>query len=109
MIPKREQRKRTKGYKSPDNCRYVGRGTIFGNPFKWQDWQNLLGDKIEAHQTVVKLFDDWLDGLYPWKYPEKRRIILDNLDSLREYEFISCFCPPEMPCRCDVYIGRLSK
>jgi len=34
MTPKRTQCKRTKGYKSPDNCRYVGRNTQWGNPYK---------------------------------------------------------------------------
>lgn len=109
MIPKREQRRRVKGYRQPDNCRYVGRGTIFGNPFPWKDWLNPIQGKRAAYEMSVKLFDDWLDGLYPWKYPERRKAILDNLDSLREYEYISCFCPPEMPCHCDVYIKRLSR
>jgi len=31
---KRIQRSRKKGYKSPENSKYVGRPTKFGNPFK---------------------------------------------------------------------------
>jgi len=33
MMPKRIQRRRTKGWKMPPNTVYVGRPTIFGNPF----------------------------------------------------------------------------
>lgn len=36
-MPKRIQRKRTKGWKMPPNCVYVGRPTIFGNPFQADD------------------------------------------------------------------------
>ena len=32
-MPERIQRKRTKGWKMPDNTIYVGRGTVWGNPF----------------------------------------------------------------------------
>lgn len=31
--PVRIQRKRTKGWKMPEGAIYVGRGTLFGNPF----------------------------------------------------------------------------
>jgi hypothetical protein len=32
-MPKRIQRKRTKGWKIPEGAVYVGRPTIYGNPF----------------------------------------------------------------------------
>lgn len=32
-MPERIQRKRTKGWRMPDNAVYVGRPTIYGNPF----------------------------------------------------------------------------
>lgn len=32
-MPKRIQRKRSKGWMMPDNCVYVGRPTMWGNPF----------------------------------------------------------------------------
>ena len=34
MIPKRIQRRRTKGWRMPPNTAYVGRPTIYGNPFR---------------------------------------------------------------------------
>jgi len=34
---KRVQRKRTKGYKMPENTKYVGRPTKWGNPFRVEE------------------------------------------------------------------------
>jgi hypothetical protein len=34
VTPIRIQRKRTKGWKMPENTVYVGRGTLWGNPFR---------------------------------------------------------------------------
>ena len=34
MKPQRIQRRRTKGWRMPENAVYVGRGTMWGNPYK---------------------------------------------------------------------------
>lgn len=34
MMPRRIQRKRTAGWRMPENTRYVGRGTPWGNPWR---------------------------------------------------------------------------
>jgi len=34
MTPQRIQRRRTKGWRMPENAKYVGRGTQWGNPYK---------------------------------------------------------------------------
>jgi hypothetical protein len=34
MMPERIQRKRTKGWKMPPNTVYVGRGSMWGNPYR---------------------------------------------------------------------------
>ena len=39
MSPVRVQRKRTKGWRMPENTVYVGRGSRWGNPFKMGDAQ----------------------------------------------------------------------
>ena len=36
-MPKRIQRQRTKGWRMPENTVYVGRPTLFGNPFVYHD------------------------------------------------------------------------
>lgn len=39
--PKRIQRKRTKGWKMPENTIYVGRGSKWGNPFTFANSGNI--------------------------------------------------------------------
>lgn len=36
MKPERIQRKRSKGWRMPENTVYVGRGSKWGNPFLWK-------------------------------------------------------------------------
>lgn len=97
MKPKRIQRKRTKGWKTPVNTVYVGRPTKWGNPF-----------------TVGKLVEiDWYFIFEPidvLNYFTRYRIIETNDEAVRLFEKyavprlkgieyhlngknLSCFCP----------------
>ena len=38
-VPRRIQRSRAKGWRTPPNTVYVGRPTEWGNPFDWRDWR----------------------------------------------------------------------
>ena len=82
---KRIQRKRTKGWKMPENAQYVGRPTKWANPFRlWGDmifcdashrrtfldpWvifhQDRLYDEEQGRAKVVELYADWLVGTLP--------------------------------------------
>ncbi len=54
-MPKRVQRKRTKGYKLPENTKCVNRGTKWGNPIK------LMGDQIYIDASYRrKILDKWV-------------------------------------------------
>lgn len=117
--PVRIQRKRTKGFKTPENTVYVGRGTKWGNPFK------LVGDNILINaryrrwnldpwvwycigniEEVVTLYSGLLD-----KTTERSRDVnhwIDhfaglNFDELRGKN-LSCFCPLDKPCHADVLL-----
>jgi hypothetical protein len=70
------QRSRKKGYRQPSHTKYVGRGTVYGNPFK-------VSDKITP-RTAVKLYKRYL----------KLQLKADPefLEQLRGYN-LSCFCP----------------
>lgn len=52
-MPKRIQRKRTKGFKLPPNCVYVGRPTIFGNPFWHLAKYSSVNDSLVAFRMAV--------------------------------------------------------
>lgn len=54
-MPKRIQRKRTKGWRMPKNAVYVGRGSKFGNPFTFSEQE--LGARKSAIRAYRCLFE----------------------------------------------------
>ena len=77
MLPARIQRRRTKGWCSPDNTVYLGRPSIFGNPFDVKE----LG-----HDRAVEMFKQWLAGYLDEDFPElidSRERLLARLPRLR--------------------------
>ncbi|MFF8544789.1 DUF4326 domain-containing protein [Streptomyces werraensis] len=109
-MPTRTQRRRTAGWRAPDNTKYVGRGTRYGNPYmvvrttdgsyaipaaeqngKWPtfDYEN------DARQEAVRLY---------------RQHLADNLDLVgrarRELagHNLMCWCPEDSPCHADVLL-----
>lgn len=105
-MPERIQRKRTKGWRMPENTVYVGRPTKWGNPFQvirdgrfwtvvdnnevhYDTWPN----KHSATLHTVSLFAMDVElGLAP--YP---------LDELRGKD-LACWCPLDQPCHADVLL-----
>lgn len=96
-MPKRLTKSRRKGYRRPDNSRYVGRPTMFGNPFTMQRF---------GHAKSVILHRAWLNGQLGDLTLEKlqfcpakiealhrlRRRVLDNLHTLIGLDLV-CWCP----------------
>jgi len=123
--PKYTQRKRTKGYKSPPLTRYCGRGTKYGNYHavieneggtggysvlereRWDGNQTLyyfmhFVEKKEANAHAVKLFQKDLDSVIG-DAP-------DCFDELLNYEHLSCWCSPSLPCHVkDAIIPHLER
>jgi hypothetical protein len=85
----RIQRKRTKGWKMPENTFYVGRPTKWGNMYK-------IGRDGTAVEVVEK---------YEWWLTFTGRI--DEIAELRGKN-LACFCPLDQPCHADVLL-RLAK
>ena len=105
MTPKRIQRKRTKGWKMPENTVYVGRPTMWGNPFK-------LGDTVSAEQLgiihpqslkldtidkVLLAYQFWLDNSH------KGFKIKSQLEELRNKD-LACWCAPGSKCHADILL-----
>lgn len=109
--PKRIQRKREKGWRKPDNAKYVGRPTRWGNPFNIGSALPVDGNfveaviknkpllQIETNEQAVEFYRQWLDLMI------KKRP--DFLDPLREMDFLMCWCPLEKVCHVDVILERL--
>lgn len=93
-MPRRIQRKRTKGYRMPKGCIYVERPTKFGNPFK-------RGLHFGDH-TLVGLYRDYLAGNLA-AYPDGPNIAEAAKAELRGKD-LACFCSLSHPCHADVLL-----
>lgn len=88
QTPKRIQRRRTKGWRMPDNAKYVGRPTVWGNPFQGS--------------AAVERYRAALDNL--------RQEQLDQLLAPLAGLHLVCWCPlvdkdgNRVPCHADVLL-----
>lgn len=119
----RVQRKRTKGFKMPNDAVYVGRGSKWGNPFK------LIGDMVYVDvghrrkilskwvcyyddggydtSDVVKLFRDLLLDLNSHEVePEIRDKFKWMRDRIRDLQGkkLACWCNDNNCCHADALI-----
>lgn len=70
MNPARIQRSRAKGWRRPDDAVYVGRPSVWGNPFQLHGWRasfravmmDCSGDHDGRAQAAVQLYRMWLFG-----------------------------------------------
>ena len=87
--PQRIQRQRTKGFRLPPDCIYVGRPTKWGNPFT-----------VEAYgrtQAVAKFREALMC------HPEQLGFTRADLAQLRGKP-LACYCPISSPCHADCLI-----
>ena len=91
-MPKRVQRKRTKGWRMPKNTAYVGRPTKCGNPF------NI--DEGRTREQAVAEYNNYI----------KEEITSGELDiaELRGKN-LACFCPLSEACHADVLLELSNK
>jgi hypothetical protein len=107
--PKRIQRKRTRGWRMPNNAVYVGRPTRFGNPFTpEQYWAAGYGGSYEvAVRHCVEAYAAWLKGEKHWAHGDLKPI--PDLSELRGKD-LACWCPlldkngNPVPCHAQVLI-----
>ena len=110
--PKRIQRRRTKGWQMPENTVYVGRPTLWGNPFSAEDVQKAVDafrERIASHDTMLSFEmgpgklqfarDAHKDCLH-WAW---RQWAWENLPTLRG-KSLCCWCPLDQPCHADVLL-----
>lgn len=89
MKPQRIQRKRTKGWKMPENTVYVGRPTVWGNGFDHRE----LG-----HAQAVKQYRAWL-----YQHMQAHTYMEGHVRELRGKN-LACWCPMTQPCHADVLL-----
>ena len=109
-MPVRIQRRRTRGWRKPDNAVIVSRPSRYGSPFTIQ--AAIDAEWSSPRRFVVVNFAEWLrvgtvGGWYEQTYRVgrqtlDRRVILDGLPDLRGRD-LACTCPlpePGQPDHC---------
>lgn len=98
-VPRRIQRKRTKGWRMPDGTAYVGRPTRWGNPWR-------VGERDPEHPDnpdyprmdaarVTELYAQWINHGPDDEVPDLTPLIGRDL---------ACWCPLDRPCHADVLL-----
>lgn len=111
-MPSRIQRKRTKGWRMPEGAVYVGRPSIYGNPFK-------LGvpfcapviRQVNTPREAVDVFRAWIDlvTLPPLFYDRDLIVAHVRLKAaLQRGDLVGkdlvCWCPTWQDCHADVLL-----
>jgi hypothetical protein len=94
--PKRIQRKRTKGWRMPEGAVYVGRPSLWGNPYK--PGHNWHGGKMTATQAI----DAYREYITEALFISPNRLG-DELSALRGKDLV-CWCQLDRPCHADVLL-----
>ena len=100
-MPRRIQRKRTKGWRMPENTVYVGRPTIWGNYFyKVENYELWL----EESRTIGTYYA-MADALNCYKHRDE---VLRRLPELKGKN-LACWCPLDKPCHADILLELANK
>lgn len=116
--PVRIQRKRTKGWKMPENTVYVGRPTKWGNPWTIEGYYDAgySGSADVARKASVDEYRAWLTqtrSRWSGHVPDTHVRYLDgvivpmDLAALRQAlrgKNLACWCPLDQPCHADVLL-----
>ncbi|MEV1315327.1 DUF4326 domain-containing protein [Micromonospora arborensis] len=101
MSPQRIQRKRTAGWRMPENTVYVGRPTGFGNPFKVGDditkfpFRDAYGPTVRDAAHAVEIFRG---------YAQITTFYADWVRKDLAGKNLACWCKPGDPCHADVLL-----
>lgn len=87
-MPKRIQRRRSRGWRQPANALYVGRPTKWGNPYK------VGPDHHTANEAVSLYRRDLIAG--------RLRVAIDDVRQELRGKDLVCWCKLDGPCHADV-------
>jgi hypothetical protein len=113
-MPKRIQRKRTKGWKMPATAVYVGRPSLYGNPYPASIYGLDLSLKLFRNTANGVWNAAMLPGGYKYEIAEKQHCAWlrrfgnhHPQESIRTYlrgVDLACWCPLDQPCHADVLL-----
>lgn len=116
MIPKRIQRKRTKGWKMPENTVYVGRPSKWDNPYKVEFINNVYYCILQRKDKRVLPFssktrEDALNRcirLYKILIKIKTKAGKLDITELKSKN-LACWCSLDKPCHADILLKLINK
>jgi hypothetical protein len=104
LLPHRVQRMRSKGWRMPPNTVYVGRPTVWGNPYKVDTpppkWPE---DEAWGRAEAVRLYELMLAGGWRLRRRPGFEIVRRAMAEL-EGKNLACWCPIDQPCHADVLL-----
>lgn len=93
-MPQRIQRKRTKGWRMPEDAVYVGSPTIYANPHR----------HLRGMQLAVDMYQrDLARGALGWP-GINRPLTCDLIRSELAGRNLACWCPLGQPCHADLLL-----
>lgn len=109
-MPKRIQRKRTKGWKMPEGAVYVGRPTKWGNPFTpgmpTDDLPFIvvkrMSGELEATLTRAQAVEAY--GIWLRHSAVTGREVADAARNMLRGKDLACWCALDEPCHADVLL-----
>ena len=116
-MPQRIQRKRTKGWRMPEGAVYVGRPTIWGNPFR-------VGEvAAHRHRATTHPYDFYADHHRVIRADQAVGLFRKIIEQPHEHQYVghatptprairealagrdlACWCPLNQPCHADVLL-----
>lgn len=108
--PKRIQRKRTRGWKMPEGCVYVGRPTIWGNPFIHADNSVAAQEYRRLIQGGTQVFEMGPGKLQfaPNAHPNTLHHAYAEFVQLHAHQLrgkdLCCWCPVDSACHADILL-----
>ena len=101
-LPIRIQRRRARGWKMPTHTKYVGRGSLYGNPFRVARSARELeegGELVVASAAeAVARYREWIERSREGRFVAS--CAARNLWGLD----LACWCKLDQPCHADVLL-----
>jgi hypothetical protein len=97
MKPKRIQARRVAGWRLPEGAIYVGRPTIWGNPWR-------VGGRAHGALGPKEAVAEYERALTRGELKDRRGVpLIDRIGELRG-RALACWCAPDAPCHADVLL-----
>ncbi|MCJ8138404.1 DUF4326 domain-containing protein [Falsirhodobacter halotolerans] len=104
-MAKRIKRSRAKGWRMPEGAVYVGRPTLWGNPWSIAEARECLselGEKTDPAAIAVHWYRIWITGTghQGRRHPPTIRMVQERLRG----KDLACWCSLDQPCHADVLL-----